>query len=144
MRTASLARIAAQAEVLRLRRQGRRAAFRASYGVVAGVFVVGALAAAHVAIVLALLANFQPIVAVLIVGAGDVVVAVVFGLLAARDRPDAIEREARQVKETALAELGETMALASLVGPVLRLIGTRKVYGLALAALSARYLGGRR
>ncbi len=144
MRTVNLAKVAAQAEMLRLRRQGRRTVVRAGYGVVAGVFIVAFLAAAHVAIVLALIPQMQPLHAVLIVGAGDLVIGIVLGLLASRDRPDRIEREAMEVKLMALAQLREAMAMTALVGPALRLIGTRKVYGLALAALTARYLGGQR
>jgi Putative Actinobacterial Holin-X, holin superfamily III len=142
MRTVNLARVAAQAEVLRLRRQGRRMAFRAGYGAVAGIFVLAFLVAAHVAIVLALEPHVQLLPAVLIVSAGDLVIALILGWLAARGGPDAIEREAMQVKETALAQLRETLALTTVVGPALRLVGPRKVYGLALAALTARYLGG--
>ncbi len=144
MRTVSLAKVAAQAEILRLRRQGRRTAHRAAYGVVAGVFAIAALSAGHVAIVLGLMARFQPLVAVLIVGAGDLVLAVVLALVAARDAPDAIEREAQEVRQKALGQLGETLALTTVVAPALRLVGGRKAYGLALAALTAHYLGGRR
>jgi len=144
MRTLSLAKVAAQAEMLRLRRQGRRTAFRAAYGLVATIFIIAALAALHVALALWLATQFTPITAVLIVAGGDVVIAVVLGLMAARDTPDRIEREAQEVKEKALAQLGQAMAMTALVGPALRAVGTRKVYGLTLAALTARYLGGRR
>lgn len=144
MRTVSLARIAAQAEVLRLQRQGRRTAFRAALVLVAATFMTAALAAAHVAIVLALAPHFELLTAVLIVGAGDLVIAAVLGGIASIDRPDRIEREALEVKQKALLHLGETIAVAALVGPALRLIGTRKVYGIALAVLTARYLGGSR
>ncbi|CAH2604252.1 conserved protein of unknown function [Rhodovastum atsumiense] len=144
MRTVSLARVAAQAEILRLRRQGRRTAIRAALGAVAGIFLIAALAALHVAAVLALVPRFEPITAVLIVAGGDVVIMVVLGLLALRDRPDRIEREAEEVKHTALVQLQETVAMAALVGPALRMVGGRKLYGITLAALTARYLGARR
>lgn len=142
MRTVDLTKIAAQAELLRVRRYSRRTAVRAAFGAVAGVFVIAALAAAHVVIVLAL--PFQPIEAILIVGGGDLVIALVLGLLAMRDQPDQVEIQAQEVKQAALTELRELMALTAVVAPVLRLVGGRKAYGLALAALTAHYLGGRR
>jgi hypothetical protein len=144
MRTVDLAKIAAKAEILRLQRQGRRTGFRIGFAVVAGTFMTAALAAAHVAIVLALMPYYEPIYAVLIVGGGDLVIAVVVGLMAMRNVPDAIEREALEVEHKALSQLGESLAVAALVGPALRLLGTRKAYGITLAALTARYLGGRR
>jgi hypothetical protein len=61
-----------------------------------------------------------------------------------RTTPGRIEREALQIRETALAELGEAMAMTALVGPALRLLGARKTYGLTLAALTARYLASRK
>jgi threonine/homoserine/homoserine lactone efflux protein len=144
MRTVDLAKIAAKAEILRLQRQGRRTGFRIGYAVVAGTFMTAALAAVHVAIVLELMEHYPPITAVLIVAGGDFVIAIVVGLMASRDVPDAIEREALEVEHKALGQLGESMAMAALVGPALRLLGTRKAYGITLAALTARYLGGRR
>jgi hypothetical protein len=144
MRTVSLARVAAQAELLRVRRRGRRTVHRAAYGAVAGVFAIATLTAVHAAIVLALTRHFELLYAVLIVGGGDLVIAVVLGLVAARNVPDAIEREAYEVRQKALGQLGETVALTTVVAPMLRLIGGRKAYGLALAALTAHYLGGRR
>lgn len=144
MRTVSLAKIAAQAEVLRLRGQGRRTAIRVALILVASTFMTAALAAGHVAIVLALENQFQLINAVLIVGAGDIVIATVLGIAASIDRPGRLEREALEVKQKALLHLGEVIAVGALVGPALRLVGTRKVYGIALAALTARYLGGSR
>ena len=67
-----------------------------------------------------------------------------FGLAAQRNVPDAIEREAAELEHKALGQLGETMAVTALAGPALRLLGTRKAYGITLAVLTARYLGGRR
>jgi len=47
------------------------------------------------------------------------------------------------VRQMAQTQMVEVAALTTLIGPLLRLVGTRKVYGLALAALTARYLGGK-
>ena len=144
MRSVTLARVAAQAELLRLRRLARRQAMRAAIATVAAVFLVAALIGCHVAAAMALTTYVQPIYAALIVAATDLVIAVILLLVAARNTPDDIEREALQVRLAAQEQMMEAAALATLIGPLLRLIGTRKVYGLALAALTARFLGGRR
>lgn len=113
-------------------------------GVVAAVFLIGMLVGVHVAAALALVQYVPAWEAALIVAAVDLVVAIIFGLLAMRDTPSVVEREALQVRVAAQQQLLETAALTTLIGPLLRLVGTRKVYGLALAALTARYLGGNR
>ena len=41
-------------------------------------------------------------------------------------------------------QMMEAAAMTAVVAPVLRSLGMRKVYGVALAALTARYLTGRR
>lgn len=145
MRSLQLARIAAQAEGLRWRGLLRRQAIRVALGVVAAVFALACLAALHVAAAIALLHQQVPLLyAVLIVAAVDLVIALVLALLAARDVPGPVEREAVQVREAARKQVLEAAALTTLAGPALRLLGARKFYGLALAALTARYLGGRR
>src|SRR5262249_2847000 len=115
-----------------------------AFGAVAGIFALFAVAAFHVAGAVALANRFTALASVLIIAGVDLVIALVFGLLAARGSPGKIELEALHLRETAQAQLIETVALTSLIGPFLRLVGPRKVYGLALAALTARYLGGRR
>jgi predicted histidine transporter YuiF (NhaC family) len=143
-RSVQLAKVAAQAELLRLRRHARRTAVRAGFGVVATVFLIGALAAAHVAGGIELSQYVAPVWAVLILAGVDLLIGIVLAILASRNTPDRIEREAQQVSETARSQLMEAATMATLVGPALRLLGGRKTYGLALAALTARYLGGRR
>jgi predicted histidine transporter YuiF (NhaC family) len=143
-RSVQLAKVAGQAELLRLRRRGRRIAVRAGFGVVATVFLLGALAAAHVAGAIELSQYVAPVWAVLIIAAIDLVIAIVLGILASRSAPDRIEREAQQVSEEARSQLMELATFTSLIGPALRMLGGRKTYGLALAALTARYLGSRR
>jgi len=74
----------------------------------------------------------------------DMLIGVVLALFAARDRPSRLEQEALAVRETAGQQLAQAARLTSLAAPLLRMIGTRKAYGIALAALTARYLSGRR
>jgi hypothetical protein len=144
MRTVELARVAAQAELLRIRRLGQRQVNRAIFAAVAAVFFVAMLAGLHVAGAMALTLYVPSIWAALIVAGVDLVIGLILILIAARDRPGEIEVEALRVRQVAQQQMMEAAALTTLIGPMLRLIGTRKVYGLALAALTARYLGGRR
>ena len=143
MRSVKLARLAAQAEMLRLRSLARRQGVRAVLAAVAVVFLLGTLIALHVAGGMELAQYVTPMQAVLIVAAVDLVLAIILGLLAMRNQPGSLELEALRVRQTAQTQMMEAAALTTLVGPLLRLVGTRKVYGLALAALTARYLGGK-
>ena len=145
MRSVGLARIAAKAELLRLRRMARRQAVRAVLGAIALTFLLACLACVHVAGYFALRrADIAPVWCALIIAGVDLLIGLLSLIAAARDTPDALEREALQVRETAQAHLIEAAAVGALVGPVLRALGVRKLYGLALAALTARYLSGAR
>ncbi len=148
MRTTDLARAAASAEVLRIKRLVRRQVFRAVFGVVAAVFAVGALILLHVVGYTALVPSLTPLEASLVLLAIDVVIAALFGVLAARGAPDAIELEAKLVRDQAIAEMRESVAISALVGPVGRMagrtLGKKHMYGLTLAALTARFLTGRK
>lgn len=144
MRGIQLARVAAQAELLRLRGLSKRQATRAAFAAVAAIFLLATLVALHVAAGMALTLYVAPIWATLIVAAFDLIVGLILLVLAMRDTPSRMEEEAHQVRVLALEQMKEAAALTTLVGPMLRLLGTRKVYGLALATLTARYLGGRR
>ena len=144
MRSLRLARVAAQAELLRLRLLVRRQGVRAVLGAAALVFLLACLADLHVAGYVALRRSFDALDAVLIVAATDLAIGILFGLLALRDSPGAAEREALQVRRTAQQELAEAVALTALAGPVLRAAGTRNVYGLVLAMLAVQYFRGRR
>ena len=42
---------------------------------------------------------------------------VIFGLMAANGKPDAIETQAREVRDQALVEMRESMAVAALLNP---------------------------
>lgn len=142
MRVFRLARVAAQAELLRLRRLARRQAMRAALAGVALLFLLACLAALHLAGYLALRgAAVAPVHAALIVAAADLLLGALFAALAARDVPDAVEREAAQLRETAQRQVMEVAAMTAVAGPILRTLGVRKLYGLALAVLTALYLG---
>jgi hypothetical protein len=144
MRSVSLARVAAQAEILRLREFANRTVTRIVLAVVAVFFLVAALVAVHVAAGMALTPRFGPLWATLIVGAVDLVIALILAAIASSSKPSRIEREAMEVRRTAQAQLTEAVAVTTLIGPLARLIGGRKLYAVVLAALTARYLGARR
>jgi len=118
-------RIAAEAEGLRLKSQASRIASRMVMGVIALVFLLVALAFVHIAIWFWLRLDYgwaQYWVACIIVG-GDVILAAALGLMAARSSPSRVEREAREVRQRAIAGLGTTVATSTLVVPVIRVIG---------------------
>ena len=131
MRLIELGRIATQAEALRWRRLGRRQLNRAIFAAVAAVFGLGVLIALHVAGALALIPLLGPVYATLVVGAVDLVIAALCLLVAARDQPDRIEREAIAVRNEARSEMAQAAVMSALVLPLLRQV---RVLDGALAA----------
>ena len=145
MRAQRLIRIAAAAEAIRIRKLARRQTVRVVMGVIALVFLAGAIASGHLAGYLALRDVVAPVHAALIIVGADIVLCLIFVLLAARSRPGAVEREALAVRRQAVEELGESVALWAVLTPVVRYLPKQSLYTLLLAALTARNLaGGRR
>jgi uncharacterized membrane protein len=144
MRAAQLARIAAQAEKLRLQRIARRQAIRAGCAVVALLFVLAALALLHVFLVITFARTTGPASAAAIMLGIDLLIAIVLGVMAMRSAPDAMEQEARMVRDRALDQMKEAVAVAAVVAPLGRVFGKRRVAGLTLAGLAARFLSRRR
>ena len=124
MRTARLARVAAQAEILLIKRTISGIVRRAVYGAVAAVFALGLLTGLHVIGALALIdyAHLAPVAAVAIVAAVDLVVVVVFGLLAAGEIKDPVIEEARRVRDQSIEQARATLTLAALLAPATRLV----------------------
>ena len=91
MRAASLAKIASQAEVLRLKglavRQGRRVA----YGAAAAFFAAGVLIFAHVAGWQILAMYVRAFWATLVLLGIDLVISILLGILAARSKPGTVD-----------------------------------------------------
>ena len=102
MRSFNLLRVAAEAELLRLRamlvRQGRRAAF----GAIAVIFGLGVLVLGEVAGWQVLRLYVAPIPATLILLGINLAIAAVVGGLAARSAPGPVEREALRVRRQAV------------------------------------------
>ncbi len=148
MRTLDLGQAAAQAELLRLKRLARRNVIRAVFGMVAAVFLLGVLIMLHVVAYIALRPVLTPLQGAGALLAADLVLAVIFGLLASRDTPDPIEIEARTLREQALTEMKESLAIVALVGPLARMatrtFGAKGLYGMTLAALTAKFFSSLR
>jgi len=121
MRPVRLVRIAADAEVLRWRAFTARTLTRIVCAVVAAVFVIGALTIAHVAAWYALRidAGLQFYWCALILGAVDLLIAVVLLMTAMRSTPNRVEREALEVRQRAIAGLSSTLSLAQMALPIL-------------------------
>ncbi len=115
MRVLQMLDVAAQAEVVRLRREASSYARRAGWIAVAGVFGVAALAAAHVAAVAQLVPDFGLAAAAAMIAAADGVLAGIFALLARR-RPDPVAEEARALRQTMLAAAGARNPLRDVLG----------------------------
>ena len=117
MRSVELAKIAASAETLRLKRLVRRQGMRGAYGAGAALFALFMLGMLHVVVYHVLTpAYVTPLIASLILLGVDLVVAAVFGLMAKSDKPDAIEVEAKQVRQQALVEMRKATTMMALAG----------------------------
>jgi hypothetical protein len=92
-------------------RQGRRAAF----GIIAFIFVLGALVLAEAAGWQALRLYFAPIATTLILLGFNVVVAAIFSLLAARSAPGHVEQEASRVRGQALEAARGSLAFTAAI-----------------------------
>ena len=115
VRSVNLLKLAAEAELLRYRcmaaRQGRRAAF----GAVALVFVLAVLVLGEVAAWLALYLRFAAIATTLILLGVNLIIAIAFGVLAARSSPSRAEQEALQVRQQSLDAARGMLSLAALI-----------------------------
>ncbi len=145
MRTTRLARLAAEAEILLIRREIRTLINRAIYGAVAAVFGLFLLSALHVLAYMALrqYGGLGPVVAAAIILAVDLIVTLVFSLLARGAMRDPVAEEARMLRDQSLAQIKDTLTIAAVLKPAGRMLGRKHIYGLALAAFTARFLGQR-
>jgi hypothetical protein len=124
MRTLRLARIAAEAEGVRLRQQARRTVVRVTIGLIGLIFAGWALAFAHVAAWYWLRESVgwaEPGAAIAITGA-DLIIAAVLVVLAARSSPGRVELEALQVRQQALESATSGFALTTVLVQTVRLV----------------------
>jgi hypothetical protein len=145
MRTLRLARVAADAEILLLRRRVLTAQRRAVFAGIAVAFGIGVLVLLHILAYIALLqyAHLTPFFAVLIVAGVDLVFALLFGLLASGAMPDPVAEEAILLRDQSIAQMKTSLSATALLVPAGRLLGRKHIYALVLAGLTARFLGSR-
>ncbi len=116
MRAVELAKVAANAEALRLRQLASRQGMRAAYGAVAAVFGLAVLVLVHIVLYNILVLYVSPLVASLTLLALDLVVAGICGLKALKSVPSAIEEEALAIRKQALIDLKGSLTVISLAG----------------------------
>ena len=151
MRAVELAKVAASAEALRLRRITRRQGMRAAFGAGAAVFAIGVLVLLHVVAYHAMVPAVSPLVASLILLAFDLIVAGVLGYLAMSNKPDAIEDEAKMIRQQAVVEMRKAATVMAIAGEVTSMVlrrpstvtvvkprGTMRVAGELAARVLAR------
>lgn len=150
MRALDLAKVAASAESLRLRRIVHRQSMRAAFGAGAAVFGIGVLVLLHVVAFQAMTPNVGPIAASAILLGVDLVIAGVLAYLALSNKPDAIEDEAKVIREQAIVEMRKAVGVMALAGEVTGMVlrrpqrtvvkprGTVRLAGELAARLMAR------
>lgn len=123
MRPFRLARIAAEAEGVRLRGMATRMATRVVFALVALLFVTGALVFAHVAAwyELRTALNQSYLITTAILGGADLVVAIILLFLATRSSPSRVETEALEVRRKAIEGLSSAVSMTSMLLPLLRI-----------------------
>ena len=148
MRTVELAKVAASAEALRLRRVARRQAMRVAFGAAAGVFAVAVLVVLHVLAYHVILKWLTPVQSVLVLLALDVLITAAFAFLAMRNTPDAVEVEAETIRRQAIAEMRKSLTMMGMVAEVTGLVvatgapgGIRRGIAAAVTDIAARLKG---
>ena len=123
MRVLRLARIAAEAEGLRLRRQARRTAIRGVLGLIALAWVFGAVVFAHIAVWNWLQASvgWTALATAWTLAASDAVIALVLCLVAALLGPGKVEMEALAVRGRAVDAATHSLAMSALLMQAMRL-----------------------
>ena len=118
MRALELAKVAAAAEALRVKRYARRQGIRIGLAAGAALFIVALFAMVHVLAVV-LLGMIVPLwAAIVIVLIVDLVVGGVLGMTALSNKPDHIELEAASVRRQSLAAAKKAATSLATVGEV--------------------------
>jgi hypothetical protein len=123
VRSINLLRLALDAEMLRLRAMATRQGRRAAFGSVAFIFALAVLSFAEIAGWQGLRLRVEAIPTTLILLGINLVIAAVFGLLAARSSPGLAEREALQVRRQALDAVRGSLLLTAALPAATTLLG---------------------
>ena len=126
MRATRLLRVAAEAELLRLRYLMKRHGVRAALGAVAAIFALSVLVLTDVVIWQILRLYVTPIYATLILLGINLLLAAVFGMMAARSSPSQAERDALDIRQRALEGAKGSLALGALVPMAGTLLRSRR------------------
>lgn len=129
MRAVDLAKIAVEAEILRIQHMLKRQGMRAAFGFVAVAFALGVLVLANVAGWQMLRLYVMPIYATLILLGINLLLAAMFGFLAAKSSPGHAEREALAIRQRALHEARSSLALGALLPIAGTLLSSRRNIG---------------
>ena len=125
MRAVSLVKVATQAEILRIQHMLKRQGMRAAFGLAALIFVLGALVLGHIIGWQILRLYVSAIYASLIMLGVDLVIAAIFGLLAARSSPSREEHEALDLRRQALHQARSSLALGAFIPVATALLRSR-------------------
>src|SRR4051812_37323241 len=109
------AKIAAEAEAIRLKAMAQRQGTRAAFGVGAALFGLGMLALLNVVAYQLLRLVMQPVFASLIVLLIDLAIAAALGALAIRSSPGQTEQDALEVRQRAIHEFEGSLAMSALL-----------------------------
>jgi uncharacterized membrane protein len=123
VRSINLLKLALDAEILRLRAMVARQSRRAAFGSMAFVFALAVLALAEIAGWQGLRLRVEAIPTTLILLGINLVIAGVFGLLAARSSPGRTEQEARRVRQQALDAARGSLFVTTAVPAATALLG---------------------
>ena len=122
MRTFRLARIAVEAEGLRLRQRAQRTAIRAAFGMIAMAFMLGTVIFIHIAAWFWIRESWEHQYAALILAGADFVLAMVLAFVASRSAPGRVELEALAVRQRAVESAVGSIAVSSLMFQGLRVL----------------------
>jgi phage shock protein PspC (stress-responsive transcriptional regulator) len=123
MRPLRLARIAAEAEGVRLRHSAQRTVVRVVFAMIALIFLAGTLVFLHIAAWFWLRQSWEHQYAALILAGADLVLALLLAVVAMRSSPDRVELEALAVRQRALEVATASVAWSALAVQILRLAG---------------------
>ncbi len=115
MRAVSLARVAAEAETIRIRAMAGRHGARAALGAVAAVFGIATLVLIEIIAWQVLQIHTEALYASWILLGVNLSLALVFALLAARSAPSRAEREALRIRQQAVGALRGSLVLTTLI-----------------------------
>jgi hypothetical protein len=124
MRPLRLARVAAEAESIRLQAMATRMVTRLVMAAVALLFVIGAIAFGHIAAWywIRIDRSMSFYAAAGILGGVDLLIALILLLMASRSGPSRVEVESLEIRRKAIEGIGGLFTLPQLVLPLLRMV----------------------